>query len=101
MNGFYNRTSGEFVIYSKSCHTVPNERLLQPKNWRKPLWSKVVIPSRMNGFYNCGSAIITSCTSVVIPSRMNGFYNCEKDTDGLGVNVVIPSRMNGFYNMIR
>ena len=36
---------------------------------------KVVIPSRMNGFYNSASAILSSCTKVVIPSRMNGFYN--------------------------
>ena len=59
----------------------------------------VVIPSRMNGFYNALMASARKKGSVVIPSRMNGFYNLFWVVKGRLVKVVIPSRMNGFYNL--
>ena len=37
---------------------------------------------------------------VVIPLRMNGFYNNKKQVNAKLKKVVIPLRMNGFYNFV-
>ena len=53
----------------------------------------------MNGFYNKNN-IMKNMKKVVIPLRMNGFYNCKKQGRRTNCKVVIPLRMNGFYNAI-
>ena len=51
--GFYNSQVGIDNEYVYSCHTYPNDRLLQPfLDWVALLVLIVVIPTQTIGFYN-------------------------------------------------
>ena len=76
MNGFYNSHSVSASVFSLSCHTAPNERLLQLVDLSGlPAGIYVVIPLQMNGFYNTYTTTPFATLEVVIPLQMNGFYN--------------------------
>ena len=98
MNGFYNLMPTLRCSSAESCHTAPNERLLQLPTHFRCRASYVVIPLRMNGFYNTKAEAEAAYRKVVIPLRMNGFYNMKKSIFTIIAHVVIPLRMNGFYN---
>ena len=75
MNGFYNESTTYTYQVTKSCHTVPNERLLQRST-------------------TVDSADFRDCHTV--PNER--LLQHDVANDGAITGVVIPSRMNGFYN---
>ena len=83
-----------------SCHTHPNDRLLQLRNLRGVFSSyEVVIPILTTGFYNIQWVISNINRKVVIPILTTGFYNSSIPLEVIYLKVVIPILTTGFYNL--
>ena len=101
--GFYNWSRWRLRTLSQSCHTHPNDRLLQPGlpllGRRRP---NVVIPIQTTGFYNVKRQILVEKEAVVIPIQTTGFYNYTIEGNMVGTyTVVIPIQTTGFYNWLK
>ena len=76
MNGFYNLSRHREVEFCQSCHTAPNERLLQQK-----------AETFQHNIQSCHTA---PNERLLQPDDKEEFKHSKK--------VVIPLRMNSFYN---
>ena len=64
-----------------SCHTYPNDKLLQPFDAISPSFDeKVVIPIQTISFYNTIIGYEYPEDEVVIPIQTISFYNLERKT---------------------
>ena len=62
----------------ESCHTYPNDKLLQQRHARPPMVGEnVVIPIQTISFYNLHKPRVVEALEVVIPIQTISFYNTE------------------------
>ena len=75
MNGFYNECIAAKLIHPKSCHTAPNERLLQRILGLIPIIVLSCHTAPNERLLQLACLWALNVLEVVIPLRMNGFYN--------------------------